>query len=195
MVERVTDLAERTFKRCEVLPFGSQQTGLCLPNSDIDFVIRFPKHGKRRGKSKSDAIELENDDNDNDNDEESSTAIIGNNPLHTFAKAVRDEFGVKSELHKDESSLTEEEYLSYLEVIENTRVPLVKFTVEPYNIDIDVCFDQPGGPEAADLMHRFMSSMPPLRPLTFVLKYYLASRDSNKPFSGGIGSYLLQLMI
>lgn len=40
-----------------------------------------------------------------------------------------------------------------------------------------------------------MESMPPLRPLTFVLKYFLASRDINKPFTGGIGCYLLQLMI
>lgn len=169
-------------------PFGSQRTGLCLPNSDIDFVIRFPKH-ETKGKSKSDAIELDRQENDDDDDE---ATTIGN-PLHAFAKAVRDEFGVKSELHTQDEST--EEYLSYLEVIENTRVPLVKFTIEPYNIDIDVCFDQPGGPEAADLMHRFMSSMPPLRPLTFVLKYFLASRDINKPFTGGIGSYLLQLMI
>ena len=40
-----------------------------------------------------------------------------------------------------------------------------------------------------------MESMPPLRPMTIVLKYFLASRDINKPFTGGIGSYLLQLMI
>jgi DNA polymerase sigma len=44
-------------------------------------------------------------------------------------------------------------------------------------------------------MHRFMESMPPLRPLTFCLKYFLSSREINKPFTGGIGSYLLQLMI
>ena len=74
-------------------------------------------------------------------------------------------------------------------------MPLVKFTISPHDIDVDVCFDQPHGPESAELMHRFMESMPPLRPLTFVLKYFLASRDINKPFTGGIGSYLLQLMI
>ena len=119
---------------------------------------------------------------------------------------MRDEFGIRSEMDNDEMNEGENEnegdnedddseHLSYLEVIEQTRVPLVKFTVAPYNIDIDVCFDQPNGPESAVLMHRFMESMPPLRPLTFVLKYFLASRDINKPFTGGIGSYLLQLMI
>lgn len=169
--------------KCKVLPFGSQVTGLCLPNSDIDFVIRFPDKNSSEGKSTSDAIELDNDVEE----------IVAPNPLHTLAKAVRDEFGIKSELHATAES--KEEHLSYLEVIEQTRVPLVKFTIEPYSIDIDVCFDQPGGPESADLMHRFMGSMAPLRPLTFVLKYFLASRDLNKPYTGGIGSYMLQLMI
>jgi len=189
MVERVTVLAHKAFggkDKCEVLPFGSQVTGLCLPGSDIDFVIRFPEKSKNDAKKKSEKTD--------DDEEEDFTG----NPLHRFADAVRDEFGIRSELEVGEFRTKEEddsEHLSYLEVIEQTRVPLVKFTVAPYNIDIDVCFQQPHGPESANLMHRFMESMPPLRPLTFVLKYFLASRDINKPFTGGIGSYLLQLMI
>ncbi|KAL7536631.1 hypothetical protein ACHAXR_010918 [Thalassiosira sp. AJA248-18] len=202
MVERVTDLAQKIFggkDKCQVLPFGSQVTGLCLPGSDIDFVIRFPETTSN-GASKGKSDEAEKDDEEDDFTKTS-------NPLHRFADAVRDEFGVRSELEAGDVAKKEEEggsdiddydsseHLSYLEVIEQTRVPLVKFTVAPYNIDIDVCFQQPNGPESAELMHRFMESMPPLRPLTFVLKYFLASRDINKPFTGGIGSYLLQLMI
>ncbi|KAL9182897.1 hypothetical protein ACHAXT_004176 [Thalassiosira profunda] len=185
MVERVTKLAHRIFggeKKVDVLPFGSQVTGLCLPGSDIDFVIRFKEKGSN-GKS----------------EEEENFTSTGN-PLHRFADAVRNEFGFRTEDDEDEAGEEEDgdddsEHLSYLEVIEQTRVPLVKFTVAPYNIDVDVCFDQPNGPESAELMHRFMESMPPLRPLAFVLKYFLASREINKPFTGGIGSYLLQLMI
>ncbi|KAL3796758.1 hypothetical protein HJC23_010905 [Cyclotella cryptica] len=197
MVAKVTDLAQRVFgmERCQVLPFGSQVTGLCLPDSDIDFVIRFPKKGSTDGNAKSASKVIRLDDT-----EEEDCDFIASNPLHKFAEAVREEFGIRSEFDDAEQSTKtlddeNEEHLSYLEVIEQTRVPLVKFTVEPYKIDIDVCFDQPGGPESADLMHRFMNSMPPLRPLTFVLKYFLSSRDINKPFTGGIGSYLLQLMI
>jgi non-canonical poly(A) RNA polymerase PAPD5/7 len=37
--------------------------------------------------------------------------------------------------------------------------------------------------------------MPPLRPLTFVLKYFLAARGLNEPYSGGAGSFMLQLLI
>ena len=185
-------------------------TGLCLPNSDIDFVIRFPKKKKdatknKKGESKPDAINLDESEKktkeeDGGQEEGEDLEDLISNPLHKLAEAVREEFGIRSELDTMDLAVDDEvddasEHLSYLEVIEQTRVPLVKFTVAPYNLDIDVCFDQPGGPESAELMHRFMESMPPLRPLTFILKYFLASRDMNKPYTGGIGSYLLQIMI
>jgi len=51
------------------------------------------------------------------------------------------------------------------------------------------------GPPAAQLMKTYLEALPPLRPLTFVLKYFLAARGLNEPYSGGVGSYLLQLMI
>ncbi len=208
MVQRITKLSYSIFggkEKCQVQPFGSQVTGLCLPGSDIDFVIRFQKSSSS-GKAA--------DDGGGDDTED---YLIQQNPLQRFAEAVQKEFGLRSnndEDYDDDSSgindvddnndenkndddddTRAKEYLSYLEIIETARVPLVKFTVAPYNLDMDVCFDQPHGPESADLMHRFMESMPPLRPLTFVLKYFLASREINKPFTGGIGSYLLQLMI
>ena len=87
------------------------------------------------------------------------------------------------------------EYLSYLEVIEETRVPIVKFTHQPSNLSVDICFDQTAGVHAAQLVSRFMDAMPPFEPLTFVLKYFLASRSLNAPYSGGIGSFALQMMI
>lgn len=85
--------------------------------------------------------------------------------------------------------------LSYLEVIENTKVPLVKLTHAPSSVSVDICFNQPSGPPAATYMKRYLDALPPLRPLTFVLKYYLAVRRLNEPYTGGIGSFLLQLMI
>lgn len=211
MVHRITTLVQNVFGTdTTVIPFGSQVTGLSLPGSDIDFVIRFPT--KKKSNDNDEVVE-----DDDDTEEDFTTS----DPLQKIADAIKTEFGIKSELETDivaaattttattvnnnnnnttsntnsNSDEEEEEHLSYLEVITQTRVPLVKFTIAPYNLDIDICFNQPHGPESADLMHRFMESMPPLRPLTFCLKYFLASRDINKPFTGGIGSYLLQLMI
>ena len=74
VVERVTKLAQATFRGedVKVLSFGSQVTGLCLPGSDIDFVIRLPSR---------DPADISKD-----------------NPLHRFADAVLNEFGTRSEL-------------------------------------------------------------------------------------------------
>jgi len=83
--------------------------------------------------------------------------------------------------------------LTYWDVIENTRVPLIKFTIG--EVSFDICFNQEGGPKAASMMKKFMSALPPLRPLTFVLKYFLASRELNEAYSGGVGSFFLQLLI
>lgn len=220
MVNRITTLAYNVFggqDKCMVLPFGSQVTGLSLPGSDIDFVIRFQKKTttttKKEDDDDDDRKKKTDEDGGNDCDKkEEEEDLTTSDPLQKFADAVKTEFGIRSDLettfYDSHTSINrnnddgeqqhlheEEEFLSYLEVITQTRVPLVKFTVAPYNLDIDICFDQPHGPESADLMHRFMESMPPLRPLTFCLKYFLASREINKPFTGGIGSYLLQLMI
>jgi non-canonical poly(A) RNA polymerase PAPD5/7 len=206
MVQRITTLAQNVFREegmeCEVLPFGSQVTGLSLPGSDIDFVIRFPNKKKKNDGKKNETGE------DEEEEEDWTTNNTTFDPLQKIADAVKAEFGIKSELETDNNDDEDDsnnnhnqddpknnEHLSYLEVITQTRVPLVKFTIAPYNLDIDICFNQPHGPESADLMHRFMESMPPLRPLTFCLKYFLSSREINKPFTGGIGSYLLQLMI
>ena len=40
-----------------------------------------------------------------------------------------------------------------------------------------------------------MDAMPPLRPLVLVLKFFLSQRGLNETFTGGVGSYMLQLMV
>lgn len=79
--------------------------------------------------------------------------------------------------------------------IKNARIPIVKCTHGPTDISVDISFDVPTGPAAAELMQKFLSTTPPLRPLTMVLKQYLACRNLNQPYHGGLGSFALQLMI
>ena len=175
VVEKFKKLALDCFGRdkCEIKLFGSQATGLFLPTSDIDLVVLFNNRDEKKDK----ANEKEDED-----DMEKWRDSSSKSPLFQLADALREKW---------------RNQLSYLEVIENTRVPLVKLTVklDTLPLHIDVCFNQDTGPKAAQLMTTFLKAMPPLRPLTFVLKYFLASRGMNEPYSGGIGSYLLQLMI
>ena len=187
LVTRFTTLAKKIFEDCEVQVFGSQATGLCLPTSDIDIAIQLNEgdvepvsaagdgggddtktEGKPRVSKEQELKDMENWD------------APSGTPLERLAAALREEWF---------------DDLTYLEVIPNTRVPLVKFTHGPSSIQIDVCFNQKTGVQAAQLMHRYMDALPPLRPLTFVLKYFLAARGLNQPYSGGMGSFMLQMMI
>jgi non-canonical poly(A) RNA polymerase PAPD5/7 len=172
LVERVRQLAVREFGDvAQVLVFGSQATGLFLPTSDIDLVIVT--------KSEQD-LQKDKERKDKDGDQ---AAAFDPTPLRRFAAAVRDAWEATSEL-------------SYLEVIENTRVPLVKFTHGPTRVSIDVSFDLlDSGPPAAKLMNTYLEALPPLRPLTLVAKSFLAARGLNQPYTGGVGSYMLQIMI
>ena len=77
----------------------------------------------------------------------------------------------------------------------NTRVPLVKLTHGPTDTSVDICINQKGGPECAELMNDYLERFPPLRPLCFVMKYFLKVRDLHKPYTGGIGSFAVQLMV
>jgi non-canonical poly(A) RNA polymerase PAPD5/7 len=178
LVDRFTKLVQATFDNCQVDVFGSQATGLCLPTSDIDIAIQLSEedsNGPDDEKTKSDKNKKEQELDDLE-----KWDVPTGSPLHRLAATLRKEW------------LPE---LSYLEVIENTRVPLVKFTYGPNKISVDVCFNQKTGPQAAKLMHQYMDALPPLRPLTFVLKYFMAARGLNQPYTGGVGSFLLQMMI
>lgn len=155
---------------------------LCLPTSDIDIAIQLKEEElpvkeeeteKKNKKKKNITKQQELNDMENWNRPTGS-------PLQRLATALRDQW-------LDD--------LSYLEVIENTRIPLVKLTHGPTDISIDVCFNQKKGVQAAALMHQYMEALSPLRPLTFVLKKFMASRGLNQPYTGGVGSFLLQMMI
>lgn len=161
--------------KTKVEVFGSQETGLFLPTSDIDIVVTTEdvddvERSERGGEATETAV----------GDDASSDQMKSVSPLQRFANAIQEDW-------LDE--------LSYFEVIEKTRVPLVKFRHAPTNIQVDVCFNQPTGPPAAQLMKRYMEALPPLRPLTIVMKYFLAARGLNEPYSGGVGSFMLQLLI
>jgi non-canonical poly(A) RNA polymerase PAPD5/7 len=192
LVERFTTLAFKVFgkENCEVVVFGSQATGLCLPSSDIDIVIQLPEVEKEKEQeihttstantSASDPDKPHHDNLQEEPKDEGWKDVREKSPLGRLADALREEWL---------------EELTYLEVIAKTKVPLVKFTHAKTNLSFDVSFVKETGPQAATLIKTFMEAMPPLRPLIFVLKYFLAARVLNEPYSGGVGSYMLQLMI
>ena len=63
------------------------------------------------------------------------------------------------------------------------------------DLDADICFDQPGGLKMATLIKTMLDVVPALRPIILVLKYFLVQRELNETYRGGIGSFMLQLMV
>eukprot|EP01083_Nonionella_stella_P097665 274498_1 len=85
--------------------------------------------------------------------------------------------------------------VSFVECIPQARIPIVKFTDKASGIRVDVCFDTPGGLETAKLTQEVLETYRQLRPLTFFLKYFLQWRKLNDTYQGGVGSFMLQLMV
>ncbi|KAG7399267.1 hypothetical protein PHYBOEH_009306 [Phytophthora boehmeriae] len=107
-------------------------------------------------------------------------------------------FGVpegKAPLFQLEQRLQELDMVSYLEVIDKARIPIVKMVHKKSNIHVDVSFNIAGGLATGDLVKHYMRVYPSFRPLTLVLKYFMAQRGLNETYSGGVGSFLLQLMV
>jgi DNA polymerase sigma len=98
-------------------------------------------------------------------------------------------------LHKLARALRRADAVTYVEVIAKARIPIIKFTDKETGIKVDVCFDVEGGCETVAFVNAQQRLLPAMRPLTLVLKLFLSCRGLNEPFRGGIGGYLLQLMI
>eukprot|EP00629_Pelagomonadales_sp_RCC1024_P011862 CAMPEP_0119281306 /NCGR_PEP_ID=MMETSP1329-20130426/24458_1 /TAXON_ID=114041 /ORGANISM="Genus nov. species nov., Strain RCC1024" /LENGTH=391 /DNA_ID=CAMNT_0007281915 /DNA_START=104 /DNA_END=1275 /DNA_ORIENTATION=+ len=82
-----------------------------------------------------------------------------------------------------------------IERVESARIPLVKYRDRETGFEVDVSFDVEGGMRTAAIVKGFLRELPPLRPLVLVLKFFLAQRALNETFLGGVGSFMLQLMV
>ena len=92
-------------------------------------------------------------------------------------------------------SVREKRLASYCEVISNAKVPIVKLDHARAKVAVDICCNNNSGLETGKLMRSFARKFPSMRPLTMVLKVFLAQRRLNDTYSGGIGSFLLCGMI
>ncbi|CAK9787057.1 hypothetical protein CC85DRAFT_277448 [Cutaneotrichosporon oleaginosum] len=71
------------------------------------------------------------------------------------------------------------------------KVPIMKFvTRTPYGrIPVDISFNQTNGIDAGKIITHYLDALPGARELITVVKYFLAQRQMNEVFTGGLGSY------
>ncbi|XP_022176531.1 non-canonical poly(A) RNA polymerase PAPD5-like isoform X1 [Myzus persicae] len=82
-----------------------------------------------------------------------------------------------------------------IQVLDKASVPIVKMTDKATDVRVDISFNMNNGVKSAEMIKHYMDVFPMLPKLVLVLKQFLAQRDMNEVFYGGISSYSLILMV
>ncbi|CAK0828557.1 unnamed protein product [Prorocentrum cordatum] len=80
--------------------------------------------------------------------------------------------------------------ISWLELIESAKVPIVKVRSQASGLRADIVFNQPDGIATSKFVRKRLKEMPQMRPLAVFLKYFLLQRGLHETYTGGMGSYL-----
>ncbi|MCQ2819826.1 MAG: nucleotidyltransferase domain-containing protein [archaeon] len=95
-------------------------------------------------------------------------------------------------------SLTKKSWVQSYKFIENTSVPIIKLVSNDefhFHIDISVENEKHFGLKCVELVKSFLNTYPLLEPLVLALKTILNNGQLNNPYSGGLSSYGLILMV
>ena len=101
-------------------------------------------------------------------------------------------------LNKLYMKLTKKSWVISHKFIENTSVPIIKLiSNDKYNfhIDISVENDKHFGLKTVELVKSYMKTYPVLQPIILALKTLLNNGNLNNPYTGGLSSYGLVLMV
>ncbi|KAJ1455249.1 hypothetical protein M885DRAFT_483838 [Pelagophyceae sp. CCMP2097] len=101
----------------------------------------------------------------------------------------------KAKLHRLAAELTARNLAANMEVVDSARIPIVKFEHANTGVAFDVSFDVESGLRTGRVIKDFMKQLPALRAVVMVLKYFLNQRELNETYSGGMGSYMTQLLV
>ncbi len=82
-----------------------------------------------------------------------------------------------------------------IEQIKSAKVPIIKLQDKATLINVDISFNRSNGIYCVKLVQGLLRKYPELRPLLIVLKCFLKCRGLNEPYTGGIGSFLLTMLV
>lgn len=91
--------------------------------------------------------------------------------------------------------LQAQDWVAQTRPITTAKVPVIKFTVKPLQYSVDVVLNETSGLGTTERTNILLAAHPPLKALVLVLKYLLWQNNLNEPFSGGLGSYPLVILV
>lgn len=170
-IERLTRLVTALWPRAQIKIYGSHVTGLCLPSSDLDFVICLPAVHKNAPALAPGALEGRN--------------AINESSQKTLARMLKGESWID---------------VRSIKIIARTVVPVIKVSTKDtraHTIQLDISFDGPEhhGLAANQMISKVMQELPMVQPLVLVLKQFLKDRSLLTAYTGGLSSYGLFLMV
>lgn len=74
-------------------------------------------------------------------------------------------------------------------------MPILNLTEIKSGLSLDICVNVTSGIESSVITRSYLQQYPYMRDLIIVLKFFLDLKMLNKPFSGGLGSYGLTLLV
>ena len=97
-------------------------------------------------------------------------------------------------LQKITTLLLSTNQFTYIEIIK-ARVPIIKATFKPTNINIDISLYKQGFEQQKQISIEILNEYPHMRQLIYILKYFIRQKKLNDLHSGGISSYILFHMV
>jgi DNA polymerase sigma len=170
-INRLTNLVTTLWPRAQVKLYGSVQTNLRLPSSDIDIVICLPNVHKNSMAKIAGNLEGRNAIN------ESSQKLLARK--------------LKSESWIEPRSI---------QIIEHTVIPVIKVATKDSrskSLQLDISFDSVGhhGLDSVQMMSKMLQEIPIIRPMVLVLKKFLTDKGLLTAYTGGLSSYGLFLLV
>ena len=82
-----------------------------------------------------------------------------------------------------------------MKVLDRLSVPIIRFTDKATGVKVDISFNHSTGVDSAGVITQFIHTYRFLPKLVLLLKQFLAQRDLNETYKGGISSYCLILLL
>jgi len=82
-----------------------------------------------------------------------------------------------------------------IEPLKHTKVPLIKLQEKHTKINVDISFNRTNGIYCVKLVKFLQKKYPELKPMILILKAFLKSRELNETYHGGVGSFLLTMLV
>lgn len=165
----IVDAAARSiWPESRAVLFGSQATGLALPGGDLDIVILGVGPQLTRAGSG-----------------------FTTSQRSTLTEHLED---LLDALRAEDASLWNAQII-------DAKVPIIKCVlrgiagVDIPSLPMDISLGAANGAAAVTFLRKHVIALPPLRPLTLVVKALLRDRGLNEVFTGGLGSYAVVNLI